>query len=144
MYVRGAGLGRGYLNRPELTAEKIVELQLKDPLDARKTTVHKVCKTGDFARLMPDGRLECLGRQDFQVKVRGNRVELGEIEAVLTSHADVRECSVIGREDDAPGAVKIAAYIVARRESDSLIEETARACQSEFAGLRAAVRFRFD
>jgi amino acid adenylation domain-containing protein len=123
MYVRGAGLGRGYLNRPELTAEKIVELQLKDPLDARKTTVHKVCKTGDFARLMPDGRLECLGRQDFQVKVRGNRVELGEIEAVLTSHADVRECSVIGREDDAPGAVKIAAYIVARRESDSLIEE---------------------
>jgi amino acid adenylation domain-containing protein len=116
MYVCGKGLGRGYLNRPELNSQKFVEISLGNDL------LQKVCRTGDFARLLPDGRLECLGRQDFQVKVRGQRVELGEIEAFLINHLGVRECSVIGREDQ-PGQIRLVAYIVPREKSDSLIAE---------------------
>ncbi len=122
MYVCGDGLGRGYLNRPELTAQKFIELSLPDKFGSEISFVQKVCRTGDYARLLPDGRLECLGRQDFQVKVRGQRVELGEIEALLISNSNVRECAVVGREDQ-PGTIQLTAYIVARRENDSLIEE---------------------
>ncbi len=116
IYVHGNGLGRGYLNLPELTAQKIVEITLADG------TTQKVCRTGDFARILPDGRMECLGRQDFQIKIRGNRVELGEIEALLISHPNVKECSVIGRED-VPGQIRLAAYLVPRNDSESLIDE---------------------
>ncbi|HEX8288570.1 MAG TPA: amino acid adenylation domain-containing protein [Pyrinomonadaceae bacterium] len=122
MYVWGKGLGRGYLNRPELNAQKFVELKVKSKADPEKYLLQRVCRTGDFARLLPDGRLECLGRQDFQVKIRGQRVELGEIEALFISHSDVRECAVIGREDQ-PGQIRLTAYIVAARESETILEE---------------------
>ena len=121
MYVCGSGLGRGYLNRLELNAGKFIELSVKDE-SGSEIISQRVCRTGDYARLMPDGRLECLGRQDFQVKVRGYRVELGEIEALLISHPDVRECSVIGREDQ-PGQIRLAAYLVPRRKSLLLVDE---------------------
>ncbi|HSK72113.1 MAG TPA: AMP-binding protein, partial [Pyrinomonadaceae bacterium] len=120
IYVCGDGLGRGYLNRPELNEQKFIELSIED--DSGSKNIQRVCRTGDYARLLPDGRLECLGRQDFQIKIRGNRVELGEIEASLISNPNVRECSVIGREDQ-PGQIRLVAYIVARQKSDSLIEE---------------------
>lgn len=125
MYVCGNGLGRGYLNRPELTVQKFVELSVENESEAEESKIRRLCRTGDFARLLPDGRFECLGRQDFQVKVRGNRVELGEIEALLLGNSNVRECSVIGREDQPgqPGTIRLVAYIVPRRQSDSLIEE---------------------
>ncbi|MGI8494257.1 MAG: amino acid adenylation domain-containing protein, partial [Pyrinomonadaceae bacterium] len=118
IYVCGDGLGRGYLNRPELNKQKFIELKTGDD-----SAPKRFCRTGDYARLLPDGRLECLGRQDFQVKIRGNRVELGEIEALLISHTDVLGCSVIGREDDEPGQIRLVAYIVARQKSSRVIND---------------------
>ena len=141
MFVCGGGLGRGYLNRPELTVQKFVELPFGKDSGAAISIARRACRTGDYARLLPDGRMECLGRQDFQVKIRGFRVELAEIEALLTNHADVRECAVIGREDE-PGEIRLAAYIVARRESVSLIDELRTLVKERSAGLYAAVRFR--
>ncbi len=122
MFVCGGGLGRGYLNLPELTAQKFVELTIENDSGSEISPARQACRTGDYARLLPDGRLECLGRQDFQIKVRGFRVELAEIEALLINHADVRECTVIGREDE-PEQIRLVAYIVARRKSALLIDE---------------------
>ncbi len=116
MYVRGAGVGRGYLGLEELTAQKYVDLAVAGRPAAR------YCRTGDFARIMSDGRLECIGRNDFQVKIRGNRVELDEIEALFLSHRSIRNCVVVGRED-IPGDTKLVAYIVTSGEDQSIIEE---------------------
>lgn len=87
--IAGAGLARGYLNKPELTAERFPE----NPF-APGTRMYR---TGDLARRLSDGRIECLGRIDSQVKIRGFRVELGEIEHVLAAHPAVRECVVVAR-----------------------------------------------
>src|SRR5207245_10895599 len=100
MYLAGDGLARGYVNRPELTAERF--LTTEDPRQMGRGTQSSVFrpetlrlyKTGDIARWSADGRLEFLGRADHQVKVAGARIELGEIEARLLEHADVRECVV--------------------------------------------------
>jgi amino acid adenylation domain-containing protein len=107
--VGGAGVGRGYLNRPELTAEKFIA----DPFSPKPGA--RLYKTGDLARYLPDGNLEFLGRIDQQVKIRGFRIELGEIEAVLNGHPAVRESVVIARED-VPGEKILAAYLVVRQE----------------------------
>jgi amino acid adenylation domain-containing protein len=93
MLVGGAGVTNGYLNRPELTREKFIEVELFG-----KTK--RIYKTGDLARWLPNGHLEYLGRIDHQVKLRGFRIELGEIEAVLTQHEAVKEAVVILYEAD--------------------------------------------
>ncbi len=105
LHIGGVGLARGYLKRPELTAEKFIP----DPLsrDARA----RLYKTGDLARFLPDGNVEYLGRIDHQVKLRGFRIELGEIEATLDSHPGVRQSVVMAREDE-PGDKRLVAYIV--------------------------------
>jgi amino acid adenylation domain-containing protein len=90
LYVGGAGVGRGYLNQPEFTAERF----LANPF--RKGRLYK---TGDLVRRLPNGDIEYLGRTDAQVKIRGFRIELGEIETVLRQHPAVRECVVISREE---------------------------------------------
>ena len=95
IFVGGAGVARGYLKRPELTAEKFVPNPFTKEPDAR------LYRTGDLARWLPDGKLEFLGRIDHQVKIRGYRIELEEIESVLRQHPGVREAVVIAR-DDAP------------------------------------------
>jgi aspartate racemase len=109
LFVSGPGLARGYLNRPEITAEKFV----RDPFSNEPGA--RMYKTGDLARYLASGEIEFAGRTDDQVKIRGYRVELEEIEAVLGSHAGVREVVVAAREN-AAGEKTLAAYVVPARE----------------------------
>ncbi|MDT5268509.1 MAG: hypothetical protein QOH49_695, partial [Acidobacteriota bacterium] len=105
IHIGGASVTRGYLNRPELTAEKFIPDSFSEEAGAR------LYKSGDLGRYLPDGNIEFLGRRDEQVKVRGFRIEPGEIEAVLGSHTAVRERIVTVREDT-PGDKRLIAYLV--------------------------------
>ncbi|AKQ66394.1 hypothetical protein A176_003306 [Myxococcus hansupus] len=109
LYLGGAGLARGYFDRPDLTAERFVPDAFSQEPGAR------LYRTGDRVRWLPDGELQYLGRIDAQVKVRGFRIELGEIEATLRRHTAIREAVVIAREDASAGR-RLVAYIVARQE----------------------------
>ncbi|MGH7410405.1 MAG: non-ribosomal peptide synthetase, partial [Candidatus Methylomirabilis sp.] len=105
VYIGGRGVGRGYLNRPDLTAEKFIPDTVGGKPGAR------LYKTGDMARYQPTGDIEFLGRSDNQLKIRGHRVEPGEIESVLGQHVAVRESVVLARED-VPGDKRLIAYVV--------------------------------
>ncbi len=111
--VGGIGVGRGYLNNPEKTAESFISDPFSNEPGAR------LYKTGDLALYLPDGNIVFLGRVDHQVKVRGFRIELGEIEAVLHQHPAIRETVVMAREDH-PGEQRIVAYVVPEPEKESL------------------------
>jgi amino acid adenylation domain-containing protein len=116
LYIAGAGVGRGYLNRPELTRERF----LPDPFSADSEA--RMYKSGDLARYREDGVIEYLGRADNQVKVRGYRIELGEIESVLASCPAVQSCVVLARED-MPGDKQLIGYLVPRSGASPTIEE---------------------
>ncbi len=103
LFIGGIQVGRGYLNRDELTADRFVADRFRP--------VGRLYKTGDLARFMPDGNVEYLGRLDHQVKVHGLRIELGEIEAVISQHEAVREVVVVAREDR-PGQQMLVGYVV--------------------------------
>ncbi|HVR96707.1 MAG TPA: non-ribosomal peptide synthetase, partial [Thermoanaerobaculia bacterium] len=107
LYVGGIGLARGYLGRPDLTAAAFVP-HLLAGLQAEAG--ERLYRTGDLVRWLPDGDLEFLGRVDHQVKLRGMRVELGEIEAALAGHAAVRECAVLVLDDNGR---RLVAYVAA-------------------------------
>ncbi|MFI9262199.1 amino acid adenylation domain-containing protein [Streptomyces sioyaensis] len=105
LWIGGAGVARGYLGRPELTARSFLPHPFSDDPDAR------VYRTGDLARWLPDGNLEFLGRSDHQLKIRGHRVELGEIDAAITSYPGVAQAVTVVREDQ-PGDQRLVSYVV--------------------------------
>jgi acyl carrier protein len=107
LLIGGAGVARGYLERPDLTAERFVTLVLRDGRQVR------AYRTGDLVRALPDGRYEFLGRIDTQVKIRGYRIELGEIEALIAADPAVSEVAVVARED-VEGDPRLIAYVTAR------------------------------
>jgi amino acid adenylation domain-containing protein/thioester reductase-like protein len=104
LYVGGSGLARGYFKDPELTAKKFIP----DPLSSRPGD--RLFRTGDLARYLPDGRIELLGRTDHQVKVRGFRIEPGEIESVLCQYPGVRQAVVVAH-GDTPESKRLVAYL---------------------------------
>ncbi|WP_079681561.1 non-ribosomal peptide synthetase [Planktothrix sp. PCC 11201] len=113
MYVGGAGVTLGYLNRRELTEERFISSPFSPS---------KLYKTGDLARYLPNGELEYLGRIDNQVKIRGFRIELGEIEALLAQHPAIWESVVVVREDT-PGDKYLVGYVVPQRSITLSIDE---------------------
>src|SRR5262249_13319872 len=117
LYLGGVGIGRGYLNRPEQTAERFA------PDPHSRCGGERVYRTGDLARYLGDGNIEYLGRIDQQVKIRGFRIELGEIEAVLMKHPGVQEAIVVAREYE-PGDKRLVAYLVPDPEHAFTIRQT--------------------
>ena len=113
LYIGGKGVAHGYLNRPELTAQRFVE----DPFDT--TAGGRLYRTGDLARRRPDGLVEYLGRTDDQLKIRGFRVEPGEIEAALLHHPQIQGAAVVAR-DDAGGSKSLVAYLTPRNGRPSV------------------------
>jgi amino acid adenylation domain-containing protein len=109
LHIGGICLARGYLNHPKLTAEKFIKNPFSGDPDAR------LYKTGDMARYLPSGDIEFLGRSDEQVKVRGFRVEILEVESALTQNPLVHECVIVVREQDGRGK-QLVAYIVPTRK----------------------------
>jgi len=105
IFIAGDGVAKGYLNRPELTAERFID----DPFSNK--TGDKMYRTGDLGKFTPNGDIQCLGRIDHQVKVRGYRIELEEIEHGLLTQANIKEAVVIARED-VPGDPRLVAYVV--------------------------------
>ncbi|MGB6479856.1 MAG: amino acid adenylation domain-containing protein [Candidatus Sulfotelmatobacter sp.] len=116
LHIGGEGLARGYLKRPELTAEKFIASPFAQHPDAR------LYKTGDLARYRPNGDIECLGRIDHQVKLRGFRIELGDIESALRQHRGLNDTVVVAREDT-PGDKRLVAYFVPSQEAPATVGE---------------------
>ena len=126
LYIGGDGLARGYLNRPELTAEKFVPNPFSDDPGSR------LYRTGDLVRWREDGTLEFLGRVDLQVKLRGFRIELEEIEAVLAAHPDVGGAAAAVYERS-PGDQRLVAYVVPADGRSVDVEELRRLCKTRLA-----------
>jgi amino acid adenylation domain-containing protein len=135
LYIGGEGVARGYLNHPDLTAERFIP----NPYARMRTdggtpgarpenftlypSALRLYRTGDLARYLPDGNLEFLGRLDHQVKVRGFRIELGEIEATLAQHPAIREAVVVARDTEHDlGNQQLVAYLVPRENTPSVNE----------------------
>ena len=116
LYIAGLGLARGYLNSPELTAEKFIPNPFSDDPNTR------LYRTGDLARYRSDGNIEFLGRIDNQVKIRGFRIELGEIEAMLAQYPSIQQAVAVVREDT-PGDKRLVAYVVACTDSAASASE---------------------
>jgi amino acid adenylation domain-containing protein len=114
IYIGGAGVARGYLNRAQLTAERFIE----DPFRAGG----RLYRTGDLGRYLADGNIEFLGRNDHQVKIRGFRIELGEIETQLCAHAAVKEAVVLARASGSAAEKRLVAYVTSAGERLSVEE----------------------
>ncbi len=132
LYIAGASLARGYINRPELNAEKFVRLKL----DESRPRLYRLSeeedkngesflayRSGDLARWLPNGNIEFVGRVDHQVKIRGFRIEPGEIESVLRNHAGIQDALVIPREAGSLGEQRLVAYIIPRQTRKTTNEQ---------------------
>ncbi|NEP72550.1 MAG: amino acid adenylation domain-containing protein [Okeania sp. SIO2G4] len=137
LHIGGAGLARGYFNRPELTAEKFIPLpsplergrlenvsplstEIQEnvpPLQRGVRGDSSLYKTGDLVRYLPDGNIEFIGRIDNQVKIRGFRIELGEIEAAIASHPEVQTAVVIVKGDDSSNKRLVAYFVPTKKQS---------------------------
>ncbi len=124
IWIGGAGVAAGYLNRPELTAERFVPDRLGPDPAAR------LYRTGDLGRWTQDGRLEHLGRLDDQVKIRGFRIEVGEVESVLSAHPAIARAVVVARQA-APGDLRLIAYVAYRPGNDLTVTEVRRHLRRE-------------
>ncbi|RAM53526.1 MAG: non-ribosomal peptide synthetase [Hapalosiphonaceae cyanobacterium JJU2] len=134
LYIGGAGLARGYLNKAELTADKFI------PNPYTKQTGERLYKTGDLARYLPNGEIEYIGRIDNQIKLRGFRIELGEIEAVINQHSAVREALVVVHEDSADSK-RLVAYIVPQKAQTLVIPELRDFLESKLPSYMIPVAF---
>jgi amino acid adenylation domain-containing protein len=117
IYIGGPQVARGYFNRPGLTAERFIP----SPFEAGEG--QRLYRTGDIARLLSSGEIEYVGRRDFQIKLRGHRIELGDIEAALLSHPGVDEAVVVARED-ARGDQRLIAFVAPRNDVPLLVESS--------------------
>ena len=134
VYIGGVGVGRGYLNSPELTAEKFI------PNAFSEQSATRLYKTGDLARYLPNGDIEYINRIDHQVKIRGFRIELGEIESFISQHPAVREAVVIVRSDSADSQ-RLVAYVVSHSEQTLAISELRRFLESKLPNYMVPATF---
>ncbi|HLX40852.1 MAG TPA: amino acid adenylation domain-containing protein, partial [Ktedonobacteraceae bacterium] len=134
LYLSGDGLARGYLHRPELTDERFIANPFRQQPDSR------MYKTGDMARYLPDGSIEFLGRIDHQLKIRGFRVELGEIVETIKLYAEVRETVVVAHEE-AAGDIRIVAYVVAQDEQPFSMQALRTYLQGKLPGYMIPTAF---
>jgi len=134
VYIGGDGLARGYLNHPDLTAERFVP----NPFSAKPGA--RLYKTGDLARFLADGKIEYVGRNDFQVKIRGYRIELGEIEVALAQHPDVREAVVLARETNG-GDKQLTAYVVLKEVASATSKQLKKFLQERLPEYMLPVLF---
>lgn len=122
LYVGGAGLARGYLNKYELTSQKFIFNPFQTKEEKEQYLNSKLYKTGDLARILPDGNIECLGRNDFQVKIRGYRIELSEIESKLINHPEINQVVIIENKFINPHE-QTAPYLIAYYVAETPINE---------------------
>ncbi|MDO8954604.1 MAG: amino acid adenylation domain-containing protein [Gammaproteobacteria bacterium] len=125
LYIGGAGLARGYLNLPKLTAERFIANPFASTDDSAENYL-RIYKTGDLVRWLPDGSLECLGRNDLQVKIRGHRVELSEIESVLSTYPALRQAIVLAKQHNVVAGLTVKTghfYLVGYYVSEKKLDE---------------------
>ncbi|KAE8375538.1 hypothetical protein BDV26DRAFT_294926 [Aspergillus bertholletiae] len=115
LYLGGQGVGRGYHNRPDVTAERFIPNPFQTEQEKKTGRNSRLYKTGDLVRWIPgsNGEIEYLGRNDFQVKIRGLRIELGEIEAILSAYPDIKQSVVIAKDRKEGGQKYLVGYYVA-------------------------------